>query len=124
MTSPPLTHKQALQIGWQCKCPRCKTGDLYPSRFSLVLMNTCANCGLALDKNDSADGPAVFLIFVLGFLLVPLALMVEYYAAPPLWLQILLWSAITLILTLGTLRPIKAYVIALQYKYRQTDWDN
>jgi len=79
-------------------------------------------CGLDLRKNDSADGPAVFLIFILGFALVPLALVFEYMVFPPLWAHAVLWTGVALFLTLVMLKPLKAYVIALQYKYRPKDW--
>lgn len=115
--------KETLKLGWKCKCPRCKQGNLYKPGFSLSLKSTCDICGLALDKNDSADGPAVFMIFAFGFALVPLALLLEVLIAPPLWLHAVIWGTITLVLTLGLLKPLKAFVIALQYKHRKTDWD-
>lgn len=118
-----LPDKDLLLLGWRCKCPRCKAGDLFRPGLTLSLRAACESCGLDLDKNDSADGPAVFLIFILGFLLVPLALFLEFTAHPPLWLHALLWGAVILLLTVGTLRPIKAYIIALQYKHRPGDWE-
>jgi uncharacterized protein (DUF983 family) len=105
-----------------CKCPRCGQGSLYPSGFNLALNTTCPSCGLDLAKNDSADGPAVFLIFFLGFLLVPLALLLENLVAPPLWVHAVLWGIIAFGITIGLLRPLKAYIIALQYKHRPGDW--
>lgn len=75
-----------------------------------------------LARNDSGDGPAVFLIFALGFLLVPLALFVETLFAPPLWVHAVLWTVVALGLTIGALRPLKSYVIALQFKHRPGDW--
>ena len=111
--------KQALL----CKCPRCAEGDLYKDGFTVDLREACAVCNLDFTKNDSADGPAVFLIFVLGFLLVPLALMLDAYVSPPLWVHAALWTLVTLGLTLGTLKPLKAFVIALQFKHRPGDWE-
>ncbi len=78
-------------------------------------------CGLDLTRADSADGPAVFLIFVLGALLVPLALLFEVLVAPPLWVHAVLWGAAALGITLLALRPLKAWVICLQYRHRP--WD-
>lgn len=112
-----------LKTALSCKCPKCGEGDLYPSRFNLTLNERCAHCDLHLAKNDSADGPAVFLIFFLGFLLVPLALTFENIAAPPLWVHIVLWGTLAIILTLAALRPLKSYIIALQYKHRPGDWE-
>lgn len=113
---------EIIKTAWACKCPKCQKGNLYKPGLTLDLNDQCPNCGFDLAKNDSADGPAVFLIFILGFLLVPLALLVEYTFYPPLWLHAVLWTIIALGLTLGTLRPLKAYVIALQYKHRPNDW--
>ena len=114
---------ELLKLGWACKCPRCKKGDIYKSRFDLSLKPTCEECGLDLEKNDSADGPAVFLIFILGFLIVPLALMVDYLYTWPVWLHALIWSLTCVVLIIGSLRPLKAYIIALQYKHRPNDWN-
>jgi uncharacterized protein (DUF983 family) len=105
------------------KCPRCGIGDLYNPGLTLTVRDVCAHCGLALARNDSADGPAVFLIFVLGFLLVPAALILETVFAPPLWVHVVVWSAVALGATIGAMRPLKAYVIALQFKHRASDWD-
>lgn len=111
-----------LRLGWSCRCPRCQQGNLYRSLFDLNLNERCPACGLDFSRNDSADGPAVFLIFILGFLLVPLALMLAAVVNWPLWLHGLLWGSVALCLTVGMLRPLKAYIIALQYKHRPKDW--
>ena len=96
---------------------------LYPSFFDLTLRAQCPHCGLDLAQNDSADGPAVFLIFILGALLVPLALIFDALVSPPLWVHAVLWSVVAIALTIGTLKPLKSYIIYLQYKYRKSDWD-
>ena len=112
-----------VRLGWRCKCPRCGQGDLYKPGLTLDLRDQCASCGLDLRKTDSADGPAVFLIFILGFLLVPLALITDTWLRPSLWLSVFIWGGLALGLTLGLLRPLKAYIIALQFKHRQSDWE-
>jgi uncharacterized protein (DUF983 family) len=117
-----LIDAELFKIGLSCKCPKCRQGDLYKPGLTLSLRDKCEVCGLDLSKNDSADGPAVFLIFVLGFLLVPLALLLEVTLAPPLWAHAVIWTLAALAITLGALRPLKAYIIAIQYKYRPGDW--
>lgn len=112
-----------LKTGWQCKCPQCQEASLYEPGLSLTLKVSCENCGLDLAKNDSADGPAVFLIFILGFALVPLALFVDMVFGWPIWVHTIVWSVAALGLTVGSLRPLKAYIIALQYKHRRSDWN-
>lgn len=115
--------KSLLALGLGQKCPRCGIGDLYRPGLSVTVRDECAHCGLHIGRHDSADGPAVFLIFLLGTILVPLALLVETLFAPPLWVHGVVWTAVALGITLGLLRPIKAYVIALQYRHRSSDWD-
>lgn len=117
-----LMTRDLLKTGWRCKCPKCREGDLYQPGFTLTMRSRCASCGLDFTRSDSADGPAVFLIFVLGFLLVPLALWTDHVLGWPLWLHGIIWGVLALALTVGSLRPLKAYVIALQYRHRASDW--
>ncbi len=119
-----LPDSKLLEKALRCRCPQCGKGDLYePGFFTFTLKNKCDVCGLDLAKNDSADGPAVFLIFILGGLLVPLALIVDAVFSPALWLHAIIWTLAALGLTLGMLKPLKAYVIALQFKHRRSDWE-
>lgn len=105
------------------RCPRCGKGALFqPGFLNIALQPQCPSCGLELSKNDNGDGPAVFLVFVLGAALVPLALIIDHFFAPPLWLLGIIFGILILGITLGLLRPIKAWVIALQYKHRPGDW--
>jgi uncharacterized protein (DUF983 family) len=80
--------------GLRCKCPRCGRGRLFHGY--LTVAGTCESCGLDLEKADSGDGPAVFIIFILGFLVVPLALLLEAKAAPPYWVHVALWPVVIL----------------------------
>ena len=114
---------EIVRLALGCKCPRCKKGDLYTEGLTLSLRDSCPECCLDLSKNDSADGPAVFLIFILGALLVPLAWLVEATFSPPLWVHVVLWSFVALVMVLGMLKPLKAYIIALQFKHRPGDWE-
>ena len=109
---------ETLRSGLTCKCPRCGKGSLYPSKLNIQLNKQCPECGLDLSRCDSADGPAVFLIFIFGALLVPLALFVEFTLSPPLWLHAALWGTLALGMTVCALRPVKSYVVALTYKHR------
>lgn len=117
------SFQDSIRLGLTCKCPKCGKGDLYASVLSFDIVEECPECGLELSRNDSADGPAVFLIFILGFVVVPVALWVAMNVTWPLWFHTIVWSIVILAMTLGMLKPLKAYVIALQYKHRPDDWD-
>lgn len=109
-------HLALLRRALGCTCPRCGEGKLY-SGF-LQVAEKCAACGLPLARNDNGDGPAVFLIFILGAVLVPIALVIAMRVDWPLWVHGLLWGVIILGSTLGLLRPAKALTMALQYRHR------
>lgn len=98
------------------RCPRCGNGALF-SGF-LDTAPSCKACGLDYRFIDSGDGPAVFIILIVGFVIVGLALFVEVSYQPPLWLHALLWLPLTLILCIGSLRPLKGLMIGLQYKHK------
>jgi uncharacterized protein (DUF983 family) len=66
---------------------------------------------------DAGDGPAVFAIFILGFLVLGGALLLEFKLNPPVWLHIALWGLLTPLGAFWLLRVLKATLIALQYKH-------
>jgi uncharacterized protein (DUF983 family) len=105
--------------GLACRCPRCGRGRLFDG--FLTVAERCTDCGFDLRRADSGDGPAVFLIFILGAVVVPLALWVETAFAPPLWLHAIVWSLVVLGGALGLLRPLKATLIALQFRHKAGD---
>jgi uncharacterized protein (DUF983 family) len=105
-----------LAVAFGSRCPRCGKGKLF--RGFLTLAERCDSCGLDFAKVDTGDGPAVFVILIVGFLVVAAALATEVVFAPPYWVQLVLWLPATLILCLGLLRPVKAMLVALQYKHK------
>ncbi|WP_264655093.1 DUF983 domain-containing protein [Azospirillum canadense] len=111
-----------MTAGMRCACPRCGRGKLF--KGFLTINERCSVCGLNLARQDSGDGPAVFLIFILGFLVVPVALWVSMTVDWPLWLHAIVWSIVILGLALGMLRPAKAYVVALQYRHRRDELED
>jgi uncharacterized protein (DUF983 family) len=102
--------------GLRCRCPRCGRGRLFAGLLRVAPV--CSICGLDLKKADSGDGPAVFVILVLGALVVPLAILVERLFGPPEWIHLALWPPLILAGSLVLLRPFKATMIALQYRHR------
>jgi len=107
---PPVSPYAAGMAG---KCPRCGEGKLFKGYLSL--RPSCAHCGLDFTKADSADGPAVFAIFIVGFLAVAVAFIVRQVWFAPIWLAFSLSAAFALAAILALLKPLKATLIALQY---------
>ena len=102
--------------GLMARCPRCGDGALFKS--GLVLREKCERCGLSYAFADSGDGPAVFATFILGFVVLGGALLVEFRLGPPVWVHVVLWGVLTPLLAFGLLRVLKATLIALQYKHQ------
>ncbi len=107
---PPVSPYAA---GLGGKCPRCGDGPLFQG--FLGLRPACEVCGLDYAKADAGDGPAVFVIFIVGFLAVAAAFMARFTFHAPLWLAFAISAGLTIALTLCLLRPFKATLIALQY---------
>ncbi len=62
-------------------------------------------------------GRPFFIIMIVGFIVVGLALMLEVMFAPPVWLHMILWLPLSLGLAFAMMRPAKGILIALQYRY-------
>jgi uncharacterized protein (DUF983 family) len=117
MTGPPIgTLAGSIRAGLGCACPRCGKGKLF--RGFLTLAPHCEVCGLDYGFADAGDGPAVFIMFFAGFIVVGAALVTEVLYHPPYWVHAVLWLPLILIVTLGPLRPMKGLMIALQYYHK------
>ena len=119
MANPIEWEKQTVspvQAGLKARCPRCGEGKLYASMLKPA--DKCTACELDYAFIDSGDGPAVFVILILGFIILGLALLVETTFQPPLWAHALIWIPVVILACLWTLRFAKALMIALQYKTR------
>jgi uncharacterized protein (DUF983 family) len=108
---PPIP---AISTGLQGRCPRCGQGHLF--RGFLKLSPKCEVCGLDLTFADTADGPAFFVSFGVGLLVVGLALIVDVKYEPPLWVHFVISLPLTVIVCLALLRPAKGVLVALQYR--------
>ncbi len=105
--------------GLFCRCPRCGKGSLYKS--FLALRDRCPACGLDYAFADSGDGPAVFIMMIVGFIVVGGALAVEILYEPPYWVHAAIWLPLAIVLSLAILRPFKALLIALQYAHKASE---
>ena len=98
-----------------CRCPRCGQGRLFAGLLNV--RGACEVCGLDLSAQDAGDGPAVFVILFLGFIVVALAALVEIKFSPPMWIHLVLWTPFIIVGAIAMLRPLKAGLIALQYRH-------
>ena len=113
--------RSSLATGLACRCPRCGSGKLYAGL--LAVAERCTVCGLDFGPHDSGDGPAVFVILILGAVIVALAFFVETLAAPPYWVHVAVWPPAIVVLALLMLRPVKGLLVALHYKNLRHEYD-
>jgi uncharacterized protein (DUF983 family) len=100
------------------RCPNCGVGPLFGG--FLRVAPTCTNCGYDLAKADSGDGPAVFVIFIAGFIAVFGVMFTEIFLRPPIWVPFL-WLPVAAAICLALLRPIKGLMIAAQFANRASE---
>jgi uncharacterized protein (DUF983 family) len=98
------------------RCPRCGRGQLF--RGFLDVAPQCGSCGQDFSRFEAGDGPAVFVILIVGAIVAGGALLTEVWFQPPYWVHGVIWGPAVVILSLSLLRPLKAGMIALQYKHR------
>jgi uncharacterized protein (DUF983 family) len=118
---PMTDHKGAplLVAGLGCRCPRCGRGPLFAGY--LTIAPACSVCGLSFANSDTADGPAYFIMMPLCILTAVSALLVELKFEPPVWLHMVIWPTFILGIIALALRPVKATLVALQYRYRNVE---
>lgn len=99
------------------RCPKCGEGHIYAG--ILALKERCPNpeCELSFENVDTADGPAFFVITIMGALIVLLPAILELIAPSPLWVHLTLWVPFVGLGSLWMLRLFKSGLVALQYKH-------
>jgi uncharacterized protein (DUF983 family) len=108
----PSTFNTAL-LG---RCPRCAQSPLFAGYLKLA--PHCAACGLDYAVFDAGDGPAVFVILIVGAVVAGGALFVEFTFHPPYWVHAVLWLPVVLLLSFTLLRLIKSLLLVLQYRHQ------
>lgn len=100
--------------GLRCRCPQCGQGPVYETYLGLA--SSCPVCGADFSKADSGDGPAFFVMFLVGIVVTPPVLIVQILFDPPAWVHLILWAPIIVLMSFLLLRPFKSLLFALQWK--------
>ncbi|NKB46144.1 MAG: DUF983 domain-containing protein [Alphaproteobacteria bacterium] len=108
-----------LRVAFTARCPRCGEGKLYDGY--LTVAKSCSVCGLGLAGHDTGDGPAFFIMLPLCIIVAVLALLTDINFRPPMWVHMTLWPLAIIGAVTLTLRPVKAVMIALQYRHRDVE---
>lgn len=112
----PRSLGEALKRGFLGRCPHCGEGAIF-SRYTTV-NDRCPACGEEFLHHRADDAPPYLTIFVVGHIVVPLALWLETTYQPEMWIHWALWLPLTLILSLALLPRFKGAMIGLQWALR------
>jgi len=113
-----VTAPSPLAAALKGLCPRCGHGRLFAGWVKFA--PRCRACGLDYDGFNVGDGPAAFLILIVGAVLTIGAVVVDQAVTPPWWVH-LVWLPVGLALTVGGLRLAKAWLIAQEYRHRAAE---
>lgn len=108
--TPAMT---AMRRGFLCRCPACGKGRLF-GRF-LKVADRCDACGTEFHHHRADDFPPYIVMFLVGHLVGYGILMTETKMEVPMWLHLALWPALTVLLCLVLIQPVKGSVVGLQY---------
>jgi uncharacterized protein (DUF983 family) len=114
-----VAEPSILEAALRCRCPRCGQGKLFTGL--LTLRPACPVCGLNFSQSDTGDAGAVGVIMVLGAIVVGLAFWVDFTFMPPLWVHAILWPLVTIPLAILIIRPVKAALVAVQFRTRSSE---
>ena len=108
--------------GVKCRCPECGQGAVFASY--LKFRDTCAVCGANFKAADAGDGPAVFVILIVGAIVAPELIVLQFGLHLPDWLALTITVASAVVLCLALLPPFKATLFALQWKHKAREATN
>ena len=113
--APPASGRGVLLAALAGLCPRCSERTLFAGwvRFA----PRCRTCGLDFDQFNVGDGPAAFLILIVGAVLTVAAVTIDLSYTPPWWVHIV-WLPLGFGMTLCGLRLGKALLLAQEYRHR------
>ncbi len=110
------SKKQAMWRGALGKCPACNTRSLFAKYLKIA--DKCGGGGLVLEGHQADDAPPYFTIFIVGHIIVPVALIVERSYQPPLLVHAAVFCVLAIVVSLISLPIVKGAVVGLQWALR------
>ncbi|MEJ8476476.1 DUF983 domain-containing protein [Roseibium algae] len=110
---PARNVMRAVGRGLLNRCPACGKGKLFNGYLTTV--HSCQACGEEIHHQRADDAPPYFTVTIVGHIIIPALLAVEVFYRPALWIHMALWLPLTILLSLGFLRPIKGSLVGLQW---------
>ena len=99
--------------GLKGRCPNCGEGLLFKGFLSFA--SSCEACGANFSDENAGDGPAIFVIFIVGIFIVPMALAFQLILNAPTWLVLTIWIPIIIVACLFLLRLMRGVMFNLAW---------
>jgi uncharacterized protein (DUF983 family) len=115
MAAPPSPWAAGLRL----RCPECGKGPVFAGY--LKFQDACPVCGANFRAADAGDGPAVFIILIVGAIVTPLLIVLQFGLHLPSLVALVLTLIAAVLLCLGLLPPFKATLFALQWKHKASE---
>jgi uncharacterized protein (DUF983 family) len=97
------------------RCPVCGRGRLFAG--VLKFQDQCEVCKADFTTlQDTGDGPAVFVIFLVGIFIVPFPVLLSLLNGWPSWLSLGVFIPIIILVSVGLLRAIRGAMFTQQWK--------
>ena len=97
---------RSLGLGLSGLCPHCGSGALFSSYLEVVY------------HHRADEAPPYFTMFLIGHVVLPLALIAEHLWHPTILVHLSLWVPLAIIMTVMILPKVKGAVVALQWALR------
>jgi uncharacterized protein (DUF983 family) len=112
MNAPPSPWAAGLRL----RCPECGKGPVFAGY--LKFRDRCPACGANFTVADAGDGPAVFIILIVGAMVTPLLIVLQFGLHLPSMVALSITLGASIALCLALLPPFKATLFALQWKHK------
>ncbi len=90
----------------------------------LKFRDKCGVCAADFKAADAGDGPAVFVILIVGAIVAPELIILQAGMHLPDWLALTITILSAIVLCLALLPPFKAILFALQWKHKAREVRN
>lgn len=109
-----VSDPERVARGFLGRCPACGEGHLF-GRY-LKVAPACEACGTQFHHHRADDFPPYVVMFIVCHIVgYGIYVSETRFDEVALWIHMALWPALTLLLSLALLQPVKGAVVALQY---------
>jgi uncharacterized protein (DUF983 family) len=89
----------------------------------LTVREECDNCHAPLGLARADDAPPYFTILIVGHIVITTLVIAQVQYDPPTWLMTAIFLPLTVILSVGLIRPVKGATVGLMLSFNMLKTD-